>query len=762
MFSMFHRRLALLLLLALTVFGALAARLAELTVVKGDELRAEAERALVTERWTPTQRGRILDAKGRVLAHDLASFDIAVDYDVISGEWARKQAARAARIADRAGWAEAEKAERERRIDAATPAFEDRLRRFWADFAQIAGVPQEELERRRAEILRAVQNRASSVWERERERREAELRQKTGKDVRVTLGQVARPLREQRTPHVLVHGVTDEQAFAFRRLGSGEPGDPAPTVRVIDASRREYPFESMSVGVDRSTFPSPLRLETVQETFVTGVASHILGWMRTRVFREDEDRRREASESDDPATLERGRYLEGDAVGQAGAEEGYERSLRGMRGRTVTHLDTGLREETPAVPGSDLRLTIDVALQARVQAVMSPDLGLARVAEWHKGSLLPVGTPLNGAAVVLDIETGNVLAMVSTPTFTRDQLRDDPGSVFRDRVDHPWVNRAIGAPYPPGSIVKALLLAGAATSGAHRLERTIECTGHLFPDRSDMFRCWIFKQFHTTHSAQLGHALNAPEAMMVSCNIFFYNVARELGPAGVAEWYRRFGVGTPWNLGIGPEAAGTLGTGPRGEISKGDAIHMGIGQGPVSWTPLHAADAYATLARGGLRITPRLNADAEARAQDLRLDPAAVAAVTEGLRMSVNERRGTGHHLQIGERIEEIFNASGVDVWGKTGTAEAPDIAIDTEVAGARQREIVREGDHSWFVVVVGPAGQRPRYAVSVMMEYAGSGGRVSGPICNQIIHALIAEGYLPRATGGASGSTATVTGGRG
>jgi penicillin-binding protein 2 len=423
----------------------------------------------------------------------------------------------------------------------------------------------------------------------------------------------------------------------------------------------------------------------------------------------------------------------------------------------LTHLDTGEREETPSAAGHDLRLTIDIALQARVQAVMSPDLGLAKVREWHKGSLLPVGTPLNGAAVVLDVPTGRILAMVTTPSFTREQLRDEPQVIFKDRVDQPWVNRAIGAPYPPGSIVKALMLSGAVTSGTQRIDRTIECTGHLYPDRADIFRCWIYKQFHTTHQAQLGHPLEAPEALMVSCNVFFYTVARDMGPAVLASWYRKFGVGQHWDLGIGPEAVGTLG-GPKGEISKGDAIHMGIGQGPVSWTPLHAADAYATLARGGLRITPRINADAPAKAEDLRIDASALAAVAEGLRLAVNERRGTGHHLQFGEILEPIFNAPGVDVWGKTGTAEAPDIAIDLDGAGPRQKEVVREGDHSWFVVNVGPAGKPPRYSIAVIMEYAGSGGRVSGPICNQIIHALIAEGYLP----GASQPRAAANGGHG
>jgi cell division protein FtsI/penicillin-binding protein 2 len=111
----------------------------------------------------------------------------------------------------------------------------------------------------------------------------------------------------------------------------------------------------------------------------------------------------------------------------------------------------------------------------------------------------------------------------------------------------------------------------------------------------------------------------------------------------------------------------------------------------------------------------------------------------------VNDDLGTGHHLTFEGGVREpIFTARpGIEVVGKTGTAEAPDILADTDPDSDRARRILREGDHSWFVVMVGHAGGRPRYVISVIMEYAGSGGRVSGPICNQIVGALVAEGYL-------------------
>lgn len=109
----------------------------------------------------------------------------------------------------------------------------------------------------------------------------------------------------------------------------------------------------------------------------------------------------------------------------------------------------------------------------------------------------------------------------------------------------------------------------------------------------------------------------------------------------------------------------------------------------------------------------------------------------------MNEETGTGHHLLIDNAIKEnIFNAAGVKVWGKTGTATAPDLRIDPDgPEGPAPAEVALSGDHSWFVILAGR--DRPRYAIAVMSEYGGSGARVSGPIANQIVHALIAEGYL-------------------
>lgn len=774
---MFHRRLALLV--GLIAFGLLVpiVQLARLTIAKGDQLRAEAESKLVVQRWLPTSRGRVLDRKGRVLAQDRPAYDLAVDYPVITGQWAYTQAAKAARREHRSDWPKLSPPERESLIERYLPGYIQRLDEAWDEFCRLAGVTRDEVEERKAQIVAEVSRQAATIWEQQRLRLENELNRgrEITEEVVVQTADVAKPIREQVTAHVILHNVDDRTAFRFPVAVAGTPGDDAgairlPGMRLIDGSGREYPFDDIGVMIDRSSFPGPLRKPEPSTSQVHGVATHIVGWMRNKVFAED----RQFFQRDDKGVLtgiDRGGYMPGDQVGHTGIERSLDETLHGQRGSITEQLDTGEVVSVDSVPGKDVRLTIDAALQARIQALMTPETGLAVVQPWQKNRALPVGTPLNGACVVLDIDTGDILAMVSTPTFTRDQLAANPDSVYKDTLNLPLLNRAISRPYPPGSIVKPLILCSAASAGVFDPARRIDCTGHLLDNRTDIFRCWIYKPpFNTTHTAQLGGPLDATEALMVSCNIFFYTLGRSLGPERIGEWYGKFGVGKsalhpdldldhyyPGSAGpeVKPppeeeeEAARGETASPRQPIkrtgvSPSEATLMGIGQGPIAWTPLHAADAYATLARRGMRIVPRLRIDDPMQAVDLGLNQRAVTMALQGLERSVTEDRGTGHHVTFeftdgSTRRENVFNVQGIRIWGKSGTADS----------GIRRPAIDGSGDrvtldHAWFVVLAGPSKEgRPRFAIALVVENGGSGGRVSGPLCNQILHALIAEGYM-------------------
>lgn len=796
--SMFHRRLLLLFALTAGGFGVIGAQMSRLTLTRTAEARSDAESRLVRRQWTPTVRGRILDRKDRVLAQDRAGYAVKIDYGVLSGEWSMRTATRLARRSAGVSWRDLSPEERDARVARIRGLLDDHLDRAWNELASAAGVSRLEVDARRTEVVDRVERMYRSIVDRRREEEVNAIKQRsepvTTAEQEIIERRVTQPIQEQQISHILLPAVSDDVGFALRTLEAqtrtliseseraslspdlSEIFDPTeeveviPGMRVADAGERDYPLENLTVTLDGATLPSPERRPGLTSLDVRGVGTHVLGWMRSDIRREDVEGRRAALESDPalretaltPSGFDRGEYQPGDRVGHVGVEASEEFTLRGLRGSRETHLDTGEQRGTPSRPGGDVRLTLDIMLQARIQAAMTPDLGLARVQPWHHqdSPYMAEGTALNGAAVVLEIDTGEILALVSTPSFTREDVRLNPDAVFGDSINVPYLNRAIAKSYTPGSIVKALVLAEALTRGNYLPGQRIACTGHLVASQPDAYRCWIYKRYGTTHSDFLGHDLSGPEALSVSCNIFFFTLGRRMGPEGMTQTFEDFGVGQSFNLGVGQEFAGQIGVPAKDQtrpniVRPEDAIQMAIGQGPVVWTPLHAANSYATLARGGVAVPPTLvrRAGKTPSAREISLSPEGVREAMEGLRLAVNGERGTGRILTIEQLDEPIFNAPGVDIWGKTGTADAPDQYWDPDgPAGPRSPEIIRAGDHSWFVVMVGRAGGRPQYVIAIVMDYAGSGAKVSGPICNQAIHALIDEGYLPSAQGAASG----------
>ncbi|MFI4917201.1 MAG: penicillin-binding transpeptidase domain-containing protein [Phycisphaerales bacterium JB060] len=824
--GMFHRRLIMLAGVGLLGFLALTAQLGRLSLVQGHELKRDAERRLERLVWEPTVRGRILDRTGRVLARDRPTFDVRIDYAVLGGAWVEVMAVRFARAAQGEAWRELAPEQRDALARAYEPFLEAHLREGLDALASVAGVPPADILERRAEVVRRV-GRIAERYASDRKKALEERALARGQELSAELDerlerQARRPVAEQERPHTVIAGVPDRVGFAVMELADRTDLFEAPVLEldtggaaratggqirvalptcpgldVGDARDRGYPYRGITVDVDRSTLPAPLRGDgrgdASLSVTVRGTLDAIVGVTRDRVFANDPARRAQWLQEEATAQQvarattgrgeDRGRYMEGDHVGHTGVEARMEHTLRGLRGVRVRRLDTGQQLVTERTPGRDVTLTLDAMLQARIAAAMSPEVGLAVAQAWHGDptNRRDDGQPLAGGAVVLDIDSGEVLALVSTPTVDPDDpnpVLTRPDHVLEGDWDSPILNRATSAIYPPGSIAKALTLVWAASRGEQRLHERIECTGHFLPGRPDILRCWIYRPVYgnLTHSIQLERDPDEVDALMCSCNIYFYELGGRLGYDRMVEGYRAFGVGRP-PLDAVDCATGILGLIPQRDKNgepipvaptRTDAVLMGIGQGPVAWSPLHAADAYATLARGGQRLGPTLVRDGTPpAAEDIGLEPSAVEAALRGLWLSVNDGRfGTGNHTIINGQRVDYFNAPGVSVWGKTGTAQAvatltkalrvaPDGRVvddpDNEPPGTATvyRPVTNRYTHAWFVGLVGPEGGRPRYAISVMMEYAGSGGRVSAPIANQIIHALQAEGYLPNAQPG-------------
>lgn len=759
--SMFQRRLWLLLIAAFATSGVMAYQMTRLTLVRGAALRREAEGALTEGSLIPTIRGRILDRKMRVLAVDRPSYDITVKYHVITGQWAYLVARRDAIRANKSRWIELGYDEREKLISQYQRRYDTQVESMLQELCQVGGISRAELQERMDEIRGKVQQISSSMmlrlWSKENQRRLAELEEP------VTLGEVAQEVEEQRAAHELLTAIDSRAVLRVQRMigHADEPDMEVWNQVTVEPSReRDYPRETIHLAIDRSSFPNDgeLRSEQPLEMNVEGVGMQLLGLMRG-VWKEDVKLRSFAFENErGEQEIDLRGYLPGDQVGALGIEKAQEDILRGARGREVRWLDSSRRERQDPLPGGDVVVSIDSQLQARIQGIMDPALGLMKVQKWHSKDLAPnplkphkpkLGDPLNGAAVVLDIATGEVLAAVSMPSLKLSQLRQAPQEVWKDQREKPYLNRVIAEAYQPGSTVKPLVLSAAITDRKLAYDETITCDGHFYPNDPNHFRCWIYKSFNQTHGP-----LTGPEAIEKSCNIFFHTLGQRLGAQRLVWWYDRFNLGRATGCGLEEEIGGSLPDLARANspttqgFSAEDALYMGIGQGPITWTPLQAANAYATLARGGRRLMPtfvQIPQRVDRAGEDLGLDPKAVELACRGLFGSVNEHEGTSNNLtRLGHEL--TFNLPGVRIIGKSGTADAAPLRIDSDEDGkiTTKDQIVREGDHAWSIVMVQkPGSPRPDYVVVVVVEFGGSGGNVAGPVANQILHAMRQEGYL-------------------
>ncbi|MEX0885940.1 MAG: penicillin-binding transpeptidase domain-containing protein [Phycisphaeraceae bacterium] len=748
---MFHRRLALLVIFASLVALAVGAQAARMSAGQAGVHRlAEAERALRNTELIPTIRGRILDRHGRELAVDAPAYDVAVSYRVLSGQWAYDRALAAAARAHRDRWGELSQEEREDLIAAHREPYEEQRRQLWARLAELAGVAPVELTERADRIVARVHREANYLWAYWHARRQAEL------DQPVPFAETVQPTVAQRQAHSVLDDVSPDVRAAVRRhITDADRDDELAIWDEVELRRprhRRYPHESITVTLDRSTLPEPLRSEEPIDITVDGVGIHLIGMMRP-AWREDIEPRPLRTHGPD---RDLAGYRDGDHVGRTGIERAYEQTLRGRRGQVVQHLDTGREQRIEPVAGRDVTLTIDIQLQARVQAILDPAFGVMRVQPWHdppgpdEDTTKPrLGEPLYGGAVVLDVETGDILAAATAPGYSRQQHLDDPASVWRDAERMPHLNRALSRPYDPGSTLKAMTLAAASREQLVRLDETINCVGHYYPDRPNELRCWI-------HSYNVGGhgSLAGAEALARSCNIYFYELGNRLGPHRTTAWLEAFGLGRRSGIGLAEETPGHVPA--SDDLGRTDPIMLAIGQGPVSWTPLQGATAYAALARGGELLSPRLALPSDPPPSDegsgegdvrkpahLGLDPATLDVIMQGLDDAVNASIGSAHSISLpdGRGRQPIFNVPGAHVLGKSGTAQTAPTRRPTSDDGIPRAgdPVIRSGNHAWFIGLLQPDGEpRPRYVVAVVVEHGDSGGRTAAPVANQIMHAIM------------------------
>lgn len=761
----FHVRLIVLGVLSLLVVTTLVLQMMRLSVAEGASRLARAESRLVRRTFQPTVRGPIVDRDGRPLAVERTGWDFCVDYEVITGEWQRRQAARSAKQAVGTGWSSLSRSERDAAIDAETPRWQARIDAIWATAATETGLVLEELPARLDAIRRGVSIRSASVWNRQFER----LARRRGRAEAEEIF-VARPIAEQKGLHPIAEDFAESDAdtFALRKAiaslmdevaASGGSAENDPPFAVRGVNRRVRGFSKARVVIDRASLPADLRAEGATVIEVGGIASTLVGTTRAEVAPEDIERRPyERLDDAGESILDYSGYRAGrDLVGSTGLEREFDRDLHGTIGMKETDRASGdvLSRVQPRF-GEAVRIAVDADLQARVRAILDPELGLMQVRQFHYGwnasgpraPELPLGTPLHGAVVVIDVRTGETLALVSTPNFADLELAAEdlalmlmPDADARDLPEEdrrrrrtlqdlaPFRNRAIGTAYAPGSIVKPLVYVAGVEDGRFGLRQSIECKGWIRGEFKKP-RCWGWRPEQGLYGRH--EHLGPVDAIAESCNIYFYTIADVLGPDAMRAWYRSCGLEMPLGAGLAAASEGTF-VPDRTDVGR---MLFGIGQGSVAWTPLHAANAYARLARAGAPVEPVLVLDDAAPRPTVDGDwsRAAVEIALDGMAKSAKE--GTASRLWLdpttGPRTEEIldfrdFGEAAPKIWAKTGTAQ-----------------VTGEASHAWYAGLIAPAGSsEPRYAFAVIVEHGNSGGRAGGPVAAQVVRALAAEGYL-------------------
>jgi penicillin-binding protein 2 len=331
------------------------------------------------------------------------------------------------------------------------------------------------------------------------------------------------------------------------------------------------------------------------------------------------------------------------------------------------------------------------------------------------------------AGAVIDIATGDVIAMGAHPSFNATLLSEPMSEADWRRVQKaqgdPLVDRSSQGVYPPGSTFKMVTALAALEAGVVRRFEQINCPGFVRLG-GQRFRCWN----------RGGHGpCNLHRALRESCDVYFYEVARRTGIERLAEMARRLGLGEAYDIGIEPMKSGLIPDPEwkRGRFGKGwfdgETLLAGIGQGYVLTTPLQLAVMTARLA-SGRQITPvlvRPAPDGAAVPKPLDVNLEHLAAVQRAMAAVVNEGGGTGKDARLGDGRFTLH--------GKTGTSQVARISSSV----SRSRLPWRLRDHALFVGYV--ADEKPRYAVAAIVEHGGSGGKVAAPLVRDIIEDIIA-----------------------
>ena len=531
---------------------------------------------------------------------------------------------------------------------------------------------------------------------------------------------------------------------------------------IQDNSEGAQSLHTIATDVRRSTvayiqehageFPGVKIAERTERQYPYGeTACHILGYTGTITSEQLEAQKKKTSE-DASESAGKIAYQSGDIVGQAGVESYYENLLQGIRGEQTVKVDasgnvTGQAGAVPPRAGSDVKLTIDLAIQQACETALVDAIARAKQSGYSNAG--------NGAVVCLDPNNGEILGMASEPKFDPSvfiggvsndvwtELNDDEGS-------HPLLNRVISGQYMSASTIKPLTSLAALEYGTYTSSQTTDCTGYWTGLGKQWGKyCWLHSG-HGTMTLQSGIAN--------SCDPVFYDIGKAFfydkdNPEGLQEMFRRWGLGSTCGIDLPSEGAGRI---PDAEWKEsffadasaedrkwnaGDMTNIAIGQGDILVTPLQMACAYMGLANGGKQFTPHVFLSAVSRDGD---GGDAYTYNGKGSKKRLTAKINSDADLTLVRNgmHDVIYSTSATtashftnltpQVYGKSGTGEKSG-----------------EDEYSWFCAYA-PADD-PKYVIATVLEQGGGGSAIALHVVRDVLGAIYNEPDTSSATGDSS-----------
>lgn len=700
---MYSKRIKIFVIISVCLFLVCIARLIQMQVWSDSYYREKiAELKLQASRTEPlkTIRGRILDRNGKVLARDKPQFQLYINYALgsIADERVRRAIILRASGINDSGLSIAQAREQIQCKLEELQLIINKCVRF--------GGEQEAIENK----IRYINNR---IW---------------------NLRSFLAWRRNSPDPEILkeygnVNSIPLSAAMAdFEKQFDNEDTRIALTAKVTDIADIKKSRPLLKLNTDDDIFAAQVEFLAVEAVTLKPdiiryypygtVAAQTIGWVGPA--REDDRYLFE-----DRLT----RYISGDMSGKEdGVEFVCETALRGKRGEIVYDIDRKLAKRVEIEPGNDVSLTLDIELQKRIEEYLSN-------CELNHNCQVPMG------AVVIDVEKGEILSLVSLPGFDLNHVRYNYGDLASDK-NEPLRNRALNKVYPPGSVVKPLVLVAGMESGKVNADDVISCpakaAGSGWPN------CWYYNRFKMGHDSRWENT--GRNAIRGSCNIYFSRLADKIDPLVLQQWLFKFGYGRKTKL--TPRAVQQAGINrdfrqaqgqisnvrPTGIITSFDKVPLltrserrwfGMGQGNLRTTVLQVANAMVTLARGGVykKVKLFVEEDLETKADSTNpgISSKTLATVLDGMHAVVSEPGGTAYKQFAYSGFEE----QGIAVYGKTGSTEA----IETAWFAGFARDMVGKA-----------------IAVAIVVEGGQHGSSDAAPLARNIIQFCLEAGYIGQA----------------